>query len=259
MTTVVKISGKPIAEPASAGGLWSALAANAVGTVVVHGGGRQVDDLFARLGLRVERRDGIRLTSETEMPLVAGVLAGEVNQTLVGLLCAAGARAVGLSLASAGVVDAEADPGVGGRVGRVTGGNGSTLRTLLDAGLLPVVASIARDATGALLNINADDAAAGVASALGAERVVLLTDVDGVADASGTTIEQINEDSAADAIERCVITGGMIAKVRSALRLAGRVPGGVRIASWRDAGAVISGDESVGTLVRSSESGKEMG
>lgn len=257
MTTLIKISGKPIADPVSAAALWTDLAAHAGSSVVVHGGGRQVDDMFARLGITAERREGIRLTPPEHMPVVAGVLAGEVNQTLVGLLCAAGARAVGLSLVSAGMVEAEADPDIGGRVGRVTGGDASTLRAMLAAGLLPVIASIGSDAAGGLLNINADDAAAGVAAALGAASVVLLTDVDGVKDASGATIARLDARSVADAIEAGVITGGMVAKVRSALRIAGAVPGGVRIASWRDAAAAIEGEPSVGTLVHHLPRGKE--
>lgn len=249
MTTIVKISGKPIAEPADALPLWADLAASTGDTVVVHGGGRQVDDLFARLGVPVERRDGIRLTSERDMPLVAGVLAGEVNQTLVGLLRAAGAKAVGLSLASAGVVDAEVDPNVGGRVGRVVGGDGTLLRTLLASGFLPVVSSIGADRIGGLLNINADDAAAGVASVLGAARVVLLTDVPGVLDAGGRTIVELDEDRVASAIAEGVVTGGMIAKVRSALRVASAASEGVLIASWKDAGAALAGEGSVGTMI----------
>lgn len=250
MTTVVKISGKPIAEPESAAVLWADLAAHARDAVIVHGGGKQVDALFARLGITIERRDGIRLTSEADMPLVAGVLAGEVNQTLVGLLCAAGARAVGISLASAGVVGAEVDPRIGGRVGRITGGDGSTPRALLASGVVPVVASIGRDAEGKLLNINADDAAAGVAAAINAERVLLLTDVEGVIDASGRTIGQLDEAGVEAAIGDGVITGGMIAKVRSALGVAQRVPGGVVIASWKDAARALAGQPGVGTTIR---------
>ncbi|MEL6795223.1 MAG: acetylglutamate kinase [Planctomycetota bacterium] len=250
MTTIVKISGKPIADPANAAQLWCDLSA-ATHTVLVHGGGKQVDRLFARLSIPVERKDGIRLTSEADMPLVAAVLAGEVNQSLVALLRAAGAYAVGLSLASAGTVTAEVDPGIGGRVGRVTGGDASTLRTLLDAGALPVVASIAADESGGLLNINADDAAAGIGRALHATRVVLLTDVAGVLDHAGNTIASLDESSIEEHITTNTITGGMIAKVRSALSIAHSAHQGVLIASWRDAQRAIAGDATVGTLVSS--------
>ena len=258
MTTVVKISGKPIAEPAAAAGLWADLAAHARDTVLVHGGGMQVDRLFARLGIAVERRDGIRLTPDEDMPLIASVLAGEVNQTLVASLCAAGARAIGLSLVSAGTIDAAVDPAIGGRVGRVIGGDGATLRALLSEGLLPVVASIGCDASGGLLNINADDAAAGVAAALSAKGVVLLTDVNGVSDASGATIPQLDQVGITSAIDDGVVSGGMIAKLRSASRIAEMVPGTVRIASWRDAAAAIAGESGVGTIVQAAEQGKRI-
>lgn len=247
MMTLIKISGKPIADPQDARGLWCDLASFAGRVAVVHGGGVQVDELFSRLGVPVTRRDGIRLTPEPDMPTVAGVLAGTVNQTLVGLLCAAGARAVGLSLASSGVVEAEVDPAVGGRVGRVIGGDGSTVRALLGAGLLPVIASIGADSAGGLLNINADNAAVGVASAIGAERLVYLTDTDGVMDAGGKTIAQLDASEVEDLIAKGVISGGMAAKVRSIAEDARRFPGGVRIGHWRQAAGVVAGNAGCGT------------
>ncbi|MEO1717129.1 MAG: acetylglutamate kinase [Planctomycetota bacterium] len=250
MTTIVKVSGKPIADPTNAQQLWRDLSA-ATSTILVHGGGKQVDALFTRLNIPIERKDGIRLTSRTDMPLVAAVLAGEVNQSLVAVLRVAGAHAVGLSLASSGTLTAEADPAIGGRVGRVTGGDASTLRTLLDAGALPVVASIAADESGGLLNINADDAAAGIARALNATRVVLLTDVAGVLDETGNTIASLDEESIQQHITANTITGGMIAKVRSALSIANSAHGGVLIASWHDAAAALAGDTTTGTLVSS--------
>lgn len=242
MTVVVKISGKPIAEPSGASALWSALARSGPSVVLVHGGGRQVDTLLERLGETIERRDGIRLTPAAQMPLIAAVLSGEVNQTLVGMLRAAGARAVGLSLVSAGVAECEADPVYGGRVGRVIGGDADTLRLLTGAGLMPVVSSIGCDSAGGLLNLNADDAAAGIAAGLGAGRLVLLTDVAGVLDVSGATIGSIGSGDVEGLIAAGVITGGMAAKVRAACATADSAGCEVVIASWRDAESVIAGE-----------------
>jgi acetylglutamate kinase len=240
VTVVVKISGKPVAEPERASGLWRDLAGGAQRLVLVHGGGRQVDTLLERLGEPVSRRDGIRLTPPSQMPLIAGVLAGEVNQTLVGLLRSAGARPVGLSLASFGVAQCEVDPAYGGRVGRVLPGGCETLAALLHAGCVPVVSSIGCDRAGGLLNINADDAAAGIALGLRAARLVLLTDVPGVLDPSGRTIASVSSESIEGLIAAGVVTGGMAAKVRAACALADRAGCEVVIASWSDAAAAIS-------------------
>ncbi|MEL6497646.1 MAG: acetylglutamate kinase [Planctomycetota bacterium] len=249
MITVVKVSGKPISDPHNAAELWSDLATHADDTVVVHGGGPQVDALLARLGGSSDRRRGIRLTSEQDMPIVASVLAGHVNQTLVGLLRSAGVRAVGLSLASAGVLSAEVDTEFGGRVGRISEVDGTTLRLLLKGGLTPVVAPIACESSGGLLNVNADDAAAGIARAIRADRVVLLTDVAGVHNAAGNIIDEIDTAVFEKAVQSGVIKDGMIAKIRSALSLAREVEGGVVIASWRDASRVLRGEDGVGTRV----------
>ncbi|MGP1272950.1 MAG: acetylglutamate kinase [Phycisphaerales bacterium] len=261
MSVIVKISGKPVSDPVASEALWPqlALAFAASPFVIVHGGGVQVDELMHRLGEPIDRRDGIRLTPASQIGLVAGVLAGQVSTRIVALLRRAGAPAVGLSLASSGTVEAAVDPSVGGRVGRVTGGDGALVTLLLNKGYLPVLSSIGCAADGELLNINADDAAAGVAMAIGAGRVVLLTDVAGVEDAMGSTVAALNDTHAEELIAAGVVTGGMIAKVRSAVALSAATGVPVLVASWRDADAAIRGDSGVGTLVQAEHRSSQKG
>ncbi|MEO1584993.1 MAG: acetylglutamate kinase [Planctomycetota bacterium] len=254
MTVVVKISGKPLADASAAASLAASIGSLADPVVLVHGGGPQLDALFERLGEPVRRLAGIRLTTDAQMPLVAGVLAGDVNQSLVSTLRAAGSPAVGLSLASHGVVDTGVHPVAGGRVGAVAGGDGSTLRLLLGQGLLPVVASVGSDGRGGLLNVNADDAAAGIARALGASRLIFLTDVPGVLDASGGVVRDLPVDAIDGMIVSGVIAGGMAAKVRAIGELAMGFDGvsscDVLIAGWADIEPAAHGDAGVGTRVR---------
>ncbi|MEM8756545.1 MAG: acetylglutamate kinase [Planctomycetota bacterium] len=255
----MKLSGKPLADPAGAGELWSALAERAGETVLVHGGGVQIDALLERLGEAVERRDGIRLTPGNQIPIVAGVLAGQVNQQLVAVLVAAGVQAVGMSLASAGMLLAEPDPGIGGRVGRVVGGDGAAVRLLVRSGYTPVVSPIGSDGSGGLLNINADDAAAGLARAIGAQRVLLLTDVPGVLDAKGNTVRSLASEEIESLVEHGTIRGGMAAKVRAAAGLADATGAEVVIGSWRDAQALLRGDDRHATRILASEGPESSG
>lgn len=244
---VVKVGGALLDDPARERPLFDALARlhrdRAGGVVLVHGGGVAVDRLLAALGHETVRREGIRLTPPSQMDPIAGVLAGSVNKRLVGHLLAMGLPAVGLCLGDGGlaecaVTDAfDFDPG---RVGMVKGGRGRLLEVLLREGFLPCVSSIGIDPKGDLLNVNADDAAAGLARILRARELVLLTDVAGVRGADGAILASIDEPTASRGIEAGWISGGMIAKVRGALAAA-RVAGvPVRIASWSDAAPLLA-------------------
>lgn len=203
--------------------------------VLVHGGGGEVDRLVAALGMKTERRSGIRVTPPEQMAVVAGVLAGRVNTELVASLVAAGVPAVGLTLCDSGLAGCRRISGLAfdpGRVGEVLDGDPRLLEALLDAGHLPVIASIGADEHGELLNVNADVAAAGVARIAGAAELLILTDVPGVRGPRGE-VEDALDASAIDAgIERGWIEGGMIPKVRGALAAAESSGIAARIAGW---------------------------
>jgi acetylglutamate kinase len=206
-------------------------------TVVVHGGGAAVDRQLARLGMETRRIAGVRVTPPDQMEQIAGVLAGAINARLTGALLAEGVRAVGITLASGVLTEAHVSTQFGadlGRVGEIRGGDPMLARTLLDGGFVPVISSIAADAQGELLNVNADDAAVAVAATVGARALVFLTDVPGVRDADGSAIAHLDAEQANSLISAGVISGGMIPKVRGAIDAAARCGAPVVIAGWAD-------------------------
>ncbi len=236
---IVKIGGAGVDDPAAAGPLWAALKrAHALlhgQLVLVHGGGRAVDAHLDRLGFTTERRDGIRITPKDQIGHIVAVLAGHVNKALVGAIQLHGLKAVGLCLGdgrSIRTVKADQYSFDAGCVGRVAGGDPTLLRTLMDRGVLPVLCSIGLDEAGDFLNVNADDAAAGVASVLGARGLVLLTDVPGILDEAGKRIDRVSPAEVTRLIERGVIKGGMIPKATAAGRAAVAAGAPATIASW---------------------------
>ena len=194
--------------------------------VVVHGGGPQIDQKLAAMGVVSERAEGLRVTDDRTMEVVEMVLGGSINQEIVSLICNQGGRAVGLTGKDDGFLRADriermetrsgntVDPG---RVGRVRHVNPDVVRRLVEGGFIPVIAPVAVDEHGGSLNVNADTVAGRLAEALSARKLVLMTDTPGVKGADGEVISSL--DSAA--IERLekdgVIEGGMIPKVRCAL------------------------------------------
>jgi acetylglutamate kinase len=212
-------------------------------TVVVHGGGAAVDRQLARLGMETRRHEGIRITPPEQMEQIAGVLAGAINARLTGALLAEGVRAVGITLAAGGLVTARAASRAGvdlGRVGETTGGSPGAATALLDSGFVPVISSIATDAQGEPLNVNADDAAVAVASVVHARALVFLTDVPGVRGADGRVIDRLDGEMASRLIADGVISGGMIPKVRGAVDAAERCGAPVVIAGWADPDALAT-------------------
>lgn len=254
---VLKIGGAALEVPEEHPALWAALlalhgAAGSGGLVIVHGGGAAVDRQLAALGMTSERRQGIRITPPEQVEVITAVLAGQMNKQLVGLLQAAGGNPVGLCLGDGGITRCapasypDFDPG---RVGEVRGGDPRLLHLLLGAGFLPVVSSIGLDDGGERLNINADDAATALASVLGAAGLVLLTDVPAVLDAERRPIPELDATRAEELIAGGVIAGGMIPKVRGALRAAAACAAPVTIASWKDPAALraLAGPDAPGT------------
>jgi acetylglutamate kinase len=186
-TVVVKIGGEALVDEVKARVVAEDLALMAlvgIRLVVVHGGGPQVSEAMARSGIQPKFVGGLRVTDDESMELVRRVLVGSINGDLVALLNAAGLSAVGLSGADGGVLRARRTKGPAGedlgRVGAVESVDTDLLEALLDGGYTPVVASISPGEDGAPLNINADAVAGAVASALGAAKLVFLTNVEGL-------------------------------------------------------------------------------
>jgi len=188
--------------------------------VVVHGGGAMISDWLKRLEIESHFVDGLRSTSAPAMEVVLGVLRGVVNTQLVGEIIALGGRAVGLSGVDGAIVRGEQYDERLGLVGRITEAHADILTSLLDAGVIPVIAPIALEAPAQALNINADTMAGEIARALGAAQLIFLTDVDGLLDASGAVVGTLDEARAAGLREAGVLSGGMIPKIDACFRAA---------------------------------------
>jgi acetylglutamate kinase len=189
--------------------------------VLVHGGGKHVDALMARLGMTKRTHAGLRITDGATLEIVTAVLAGTVNKLIVSELAALGVRACGISGADAGTITAVPHPPVGGvdlgHVGAVTGGNPAVITALLDRDIMPVVSSVAATLDGSLLNVNADNAAAAVAVSLGATALHFITDVAGLLDPQGEVVEWLHARDARAMLATEAITGGMRPKLHAAL------------------------------------------
>ena len=217
--------------------------------VVVHGGGKQMTRFLAERGVESKFVNGLRVTTPDVIDAVVKVFAGSVNAQLVTAFRAAGARPVGLSGLSAGLVDAvQLDP-VLGQVGRPVSSDGRLVEILVREGFLPVVACVAGDANGNIYNVNGDQMAVACAQGFHADKLIFLTDVDGVRDASGQTRTQLTIAEAAQLVETGVASGGMQAKIESATNALVHGVGEVVIAPGAKAGVVdrILNGEALGT------------
>ncbi len=202
-----------------------------INPVVVHGGGPQIGSLLKRLGKDSKFVQGIRVTDRETMTIVEMVLAGNVNKEIVGLINLHGGRAVGLSGKDGNLIQAERyflsadkakdtppeiiDLGLAGKVKKL---NTDIITSLTRDGFIPVIAPVGVGDDGETYNINADIVAGEVAAALHAEKLVLLTDVEGVLDAEGKLINTIDDDEAKGLIEAGVIEGGMYPKVKCCMK-----------------------------------------
>lgn len=199
--------------------------------VLVHGGGITVDDMLAQANFTTKKVDGLRVTPKSQIATIVGALAGTVNKTLVANAQSIGLLSVGLSLLDGNSVNCQPADVKLEQVGLPTAGNAALLTSLLNNHFLPIICSIGALANGQLVNVNADDAAVAVSQLLNAE-LVLLTDVKGVNDAHGNTIEQLNFTLAEQLIADGVISGGMIAKVNAAMHAAKSLRRSIAVASW---------------------------
>ncbi|HEY3121998.1 MAG TPA: acetylglutamate kinase [Vicinamibacteria bacterium] len=215
---VYKVGGPALEDPALVEALARELKSAAGEAVVVHGGGRRIEEMLRALAVESRFVDGRRETSDAAMEVVEMVLSGLVNKALAAGLTEAGTPAIGLSGRDAGIVRARVRPGLG-RVGIPDRVDPAPLRALLAAGLLPVVSPVAAGPEGQALNVNADEVALAVASALGAQALVYLSDVDGVR-ASGSPVAALTASEAERLMGDGTIGGGMSLKVRVALEAA---------------------------------------
>lgn len=232
--------------------------------VVVHGGGPQIDATLAKMGIESRFESGLRVTDEATMNVVEMVLSGSVNSDIVGLICAQGGRALGLSGRDDGflraqpmtttVADANGDKVQVdlGRVGSVSQVNPKLVTDLCTSGFVPVIAPVAVDAEGRPLNVNADLAASALAQALGAAKLVLMTDVEGVLDKDKRHLTSMGASEATTMIENGTIRGGMIPKVECALEAVNNGVEKVHIIDGRKRHALlleIFTDSGVGTEI----------
>jgi len=184
--------------------------------VIVHGGGPQIGATLKRLGKDSTFVNGLRVTDDETMDVVEMVLGGKVNREIVDLVQRGGGRAVGLTGSDGGMIRVTqrlVDDRDLGRVGRVEAIDPAPIAAVNDAGFIPVIAPIGVDAAGVTHNVNADEAAGAIASALRAEKLILLTDVEGVKDAHGNLMPRLSVDEARKYIGEGTIRDGMIPKV----------------------------------------------
>ncbi len=196
-----------------------------VNPVIVHGGGPMINDMLGRLRIESEFVDGKRVTDEPIMEVVEMVLSGRVNKRIVQAINDQGGKAVGLSGKDANLIHCTATNPKLGLVGTPSQVDPSILHTLFDANTIPVIAPLGAGAGNKTFNINGDTAAGAVAAALNADRLLLLTDVEGVKDGTGNLITDLTVDHIRDLTADGTIAGGMIPKTQTALDA---IEGGVR-------------------------------
>jgi acetylglutamate kinase len=233
-TIVVKYGGHAMGDAelaASFGRDIALLKQVGVNPVVVHGGGPQINAMLERLAIKSTFVAGLRVTDAAMVEVVEMVLSGSVNKQVTALINAAGALAVGISGKDGGLIRAKkltrtvVDPGSTteqvldlGLVGEPENVDVRVIHALTGSGLIPVIAPVGMGADGQTYNINSDDAAGAIAGALGATRLLMLTDVAGVLDASHKLIGELSAAQARHAIAAGTITGGMIPKVQNCLK-----------------------------------------
>jgi len=189
-----------------------------VNPVVVHGGGPMINDLLKRLGIESRFVRGKRVTDQATVEVVEMVLSGLVNKRIVQAINDQGGRAVGISGKDDDMMVCEADDPELGFVGKPVEMNVQILRDLFNAGLIPVVAPVATGMKdNETFNVNGDTAAGAIAGALKADRLLLLTDVEGVKDETGSVVTQLHPDQVRELTQKGIIAGGMIPKTETAL------------------------------------------
>ncbi len=231
-----------------------------VKVVVVHGGGPEISSLMKRLGKVPQFIDGLRVTDQETVDIAEMVLAGKVNKSLVSLLQTKGGRAIGVSGMDGRLIEAKLKDPRYGYVGDVTRINPQMITDMLDDGYIPVVSTLGWDKEGHIYNINGDTAAGAIAAAIGAERMIMMTDISGIMrdkDDPDSLIQELTVPEAQELCQNGVVQGGMIPKVeccidalehgvKAVVIIDGRVPHALLME--------ILTNEGAGTMIRSSGS-----
>jgi acetylglutamate kinase len=230
-----------------------------VRVVLVHGGGPEISEAMARMGKQPQFVDGLRVTDRETVEIAQMVLAGKINKNLVNLIGCCGGRAIGISGIDGRLIEAKPKSAALGFVGSITAVNSAPVTDLLEKGYIPVVSTVGCDDKGNVYNINGDTAAAHIAGAIGAERLLLMTDIAGILrdkDDPSTLIPDLSLKQALELQQSGVLSGGMIPKVeccreaieqgvRKVIILDGRVPHAILMEILTDegAGTMIVGEE----------------
>ena len=226
-----------------------------VKVVLVHGGGPEINDLMKKLGKVPQFVDGLRVTDKETVDIVQMVLAGKVNKSLVTLLQTKGGHAVGVSGIDGGIIEAKIKDERLGFVGEITKIRPQPITDLLEKNYVPVISTVASDREGKVDNINGDTAAAYIAGALGAERLIMMTDVAGILrdrDDPASLIPEITVEQAKQLYADGIISGGMIPKVDCCIEAISRGVKNVVIMDGRVPHAILMElltDEGAGTMV----------
>lgn len=218
----------------------AALAVSGVRVALVHGGGKDINRNLQWLGQEPKFVDGLRFTDAAAMDMVEMTLSGRVNKLLVRLLLAAGANACGVSGVDGALFSATPlrDDGALGQVGKVSRVKTEIVSVLWAGGFVPVVSPVSLGPDGQSWNVNADDAAAALASALVADRLVFVSDVPGVLDADKNRIASLDPAAIEGLIASGVANGGMIPKLRGCAETVAAGVAGVVISGWSGAGSL---------------------
>jgi acetylglutamate kinase len=228
--------------------------------VVVHGGGPEINSWLAKLNIEPQFKDGLRVTDADTMDVVEMVLVGRVNKELVALINHAGGTAVGLCGKDGNLIGARhvGTEGVG-FVGEVSRVDTRVIETLVGSGYIPVISSVAADESGQAHNINADTVAGEIAAALGAEKLILLTDTPGILEDykdTSTLLTRLDIQQARNLIKEGVVAGGMIPKVQCCVRSLAQGVRAAHIIDGRIPHAIlleIFTDEGIGSMILASE------
>lgn len=232
---VVKIGGSTLGNHDTSLRNLVALQKEGVEVVVVHGGGNVISQWMQRQGIPPRFVNGLRVTDAPSLDIVVAVLTGLINKELVSQLHLLGGRAIGISGMDGGLLEARiADPALG-YVGEITRVNSEPLQAILDNGYIPMIAPVAMHCqdveaglkpapTGGALNINGDTVAGELAHALGAQRLIFLTDVEGIMDGSGRVIRRLDRPRANLLLQSGIVRGGMIPKLAACLRALEHTP-----------------------------------
>ena len=226
-----------------------------VRVVLVHGGGPEISETMAKLGKKAQFVDGLRVTDKETVDIVQMVLAGKVNKTLVNLIQMKGGHAVCLSGIDGGIIEAKMKNEALGYVGQITKIRTQPITDLLEKNYIPVISTVASDRQGNTYNINGDTAAAYLAGALGAERLIMMTDIAGILqdkDDPSTLIPNLTVTEAKGLYDSGVISGGMIPKVDCCIEALDRGVNNVVIMDGRIPHSILMElltDEGAGTMV----------